>query len=300
MKYLSFTILFVLGFVFCCNAQNMEKLKLDIHSIIADKKALVGVAIKGPGLHDTLSIHGHKHFPMQSVFKFHIGLTMLAQIDEGKFALDQKVDISKNELLPGLWSPIREKYPEGITLTIAEILQYTISQSDNAGCDKLLKMLGGPAFVEDYIQGLGIKDISIKINEEIMQGHWDRQFENWTTPLVTNDLLLLAFNNQNKILSRSSHDFLWKTMKETSTGQKRLKGMLPEGTVVAHKTGWSGINEKTGITAAVNDVGIVFLPNGKPLIISVFITDSSENNETNEKIIADIAWLAWDYFGRDK
>lgn len=300
MKYLSFTLLFGLGFVFCCNAQNMEMLRQDIQSIIADKKALEGVAINGPGLLDTLSIHGHRHFPMQSVFKFHIGLAMLSQIDEGKFALDQKVHISKNELLPGLWSPIREKYPEGVTLTIAEILQYTISQSDNAGCDKLLKMLGGPAFVEDYIQGLGIKDISIKINEEVMQGHWDRQFENWTTPLATNDLLLLAFNNQNKILSRSSHDFLWKTMKETSTGQKRLKGMLPEGTVVAHKTGWSGTNEKTGITAAVNDVGIVFLPDGKPLIISVFITDSSENNETNEKIIADIAWLAWDYFGRDK
>src|SRR5690606_305794 len=121
MKHLSFTFLFVLGVMFCCNAQNIETLRQDILSIIAEKKAVVGVAITGPGLHDTLSIHGHRHFPMQSVFKFHIGLAMLSQIDEGKFALDQKVYISKNELLPGLWSPIREKYPEGATLTIAEI-----------------------------------------------------------------------------------------------------------------------------------------------------------------------------------
>lgn len=259
---------------------------------------MVGVAIAGPEKKDTLSILGQRHFPMQSVFKFHIGLAMLAQIDRGRFALDQKVNISKNELLPGLWSPIRDQYPEGVSLSIAEILQYTISQSDNVGCDILLNMLGGPLFVENYIKGLGIKDISIKINEEIMQSHWDRQFENWTTPIAANALLQMTFSNQNKILSRSNHDFLWKTMKETSTGQKRLKGLLPDSTVVAHKTGWSGTHKETGITAAVNDIGIVFLSDGRPLFISVFITDSTEDNETNEKIIADIARLVWDYFGK--
>ena len=59
--------------------------------------------------------------------------------------------------------------------------------------------------------------------------------------------------------------------------------------LVAHKTGWSGINIETGITAAENNMGIVFLPNGEYFIISVFVKASKENFDTNEKIIADIA-----------
>ena len=86
-------------------------------------------------------------------------------------------------------------------------------------------------------------------------------------------------------------------MKETSTGVNRLKGQLPKGTVVAHKTGSSGTN-KDNLTEAVNDIGIVFLPNGKHFFISVFLTNSKENEETNEKIIADIAKVAYDYFSK--
>jgi beta-lactamase class A len=46
----------------------------------------------------------------------------------------------------------------------------------------------------------------------------------------------------------------------------------------------------------VNDIGIVFLPNGKHFFISVFVTNSKENADTNEKIIADVAKATWDYF----
>ena len=85
-------------------------------------------------------------------------------------------------------------------------------------------------------------------------------------------------------------------MKATQTGKNRLRGQLPENTVLAHKTGWSGTNKSTGITAAVNNIGIIFLPNGKYFIISVFVTESKETLETNEQIISDIGKAAWDYF----
>ena len=84
-------------------------------------------------------------------------------------------------------------------------------------------------------------------------------------------------------------------MRETETGEGRLKGQLPKRTIVAHKTGSSGAN-KEGLTAAVNDIGIVFLPIGKYYFISVFVTNSKENAETIEKIIADISKATWDYF----
>lgn len=271
-------------------------LQQKIKQIVSTKNATVGVSIIGNNGKEKISINGDKHFPMQSVFKFHIGLLMLSEIDKGKFSLDQKIEIQKKDLLPDLYSPIRDKYPDGATLTIAEILEYTVSASDNVGCEVLLRLLGGPQTVENYFVKNKLKDVAIKFNEEQQQANWDLQFQNWTTPKAANKVLESFYDNRKKLLSQQSYDFIWKVMRETKTGVNRLKGQLPENTVVAHKTGSSGVNKQTGVTAAVNDIGIVFLPNGQHFFISVFVTDSKEDATTNEKIIADIAKETWDYF----
>lgn len=276
-------------------AQTAETLRQKIQKIIAVKHAVVGVAIAGNNGKDSLSINGDGHFPLQSVFKFHIALALLSEIDKGRFSLSQEIKIEKKDLLPGLYSPIREKYPTGATLTISEILTYTVSESDNVGCDLLLRLIGGPRAAEAYFTRNGFNDLSIKFNEEDQQGNWDLQFQNNTTPRAANEVLASFYYNTKKLLSESSHAFIWKAMRETGTGKARLKGQLPKGTVVAHKTGSSGTN-KEGLTAAVNDIGIIFLPNGEPVFISVFVTASREDAATNEKIIADIAKATWDHF----
>jgi len=129
-----------------------------------------------------------------------------------------------------------------------------------------------------------------------MQAKWDNMFQNWTTPKAASETLNTFYENKDKLLSKSSYEFFWKTNIETTTGANRIKGQLPAGTTVAHKTGWSGTNKETGITAAVNNIGIVFLPNGEYFIISVFVNESKESFDTNEKIIADIAKEAYDFY----
>nr|WP_293294659.1 class A beta-lactamase, subclass A2 [Allomuricauda sp.] len=277
-------------------SQHNLNLRKKIDSIIQNKKAVVGVAINGLNIQDSISINGDKHFPMQSVFKFPIALTILSEIDKGNLSFDQEIEITKNDLLPGLWSPIQEKHPKGTVLTLAEIIHYTVALSDNVGCDVLLKLLEGPQTVEQYFSSLGFKDFAVKINEETMQNNWELQFLNWTTPKEANKILISYYENKNELLSKESYNFIWNVMKSTKTGKNRLKGQLPKEITAAHKTGWSGKHKETGVTAAVNDIGIVFLPNGDYYTISVFITSSSESLETNEKIIADISRASWDYF----
>ncbi len=292
-KALAIIILLILVFHYQGLAQT-KILRQKILSILSTKKAEVGVSIYGLESKDTISINGNKHLPMQSVFKFHIALAVLHEVDKGKLSLTQKIYISKEDLMPDTWSPIREKYPDGnVKLPLSEILQYTVSQSDNNGCDILLKLIGGTKAVNDYIHKAGIKDVSIKATEAEAAKAWDVQFNNWTTPLAATKLLKTFY--EQKIVSKKSFGFLWKAMLETSTGPDRIKGELPPGTLVAHKTGSSGTN-KEGITSATNDIGIVTLPNGKHFIISVFVTNSKENADANEKIIADISKAAWDYF----
>jgi len=153
--------------------------------------------------------------------------------------------------------------------------------------------LGGVNPVQRYFDSIGIRDFSIKANEEEMHKDWNVQFTNWTTPKSSVALLKLFYDR--KLLSDSSFEFLWKSMTETTTGPNRIKGQLPEGTLVAHKTGSSGPN-KAGVTAATNDIGIITLPNGKHIAICVYVSNSKEDEATNEKIISDIAKIVWDCF----
>jgi beta-lactamase class A len=297
-KFLQFTFLLFLLVTSCkTQADKTDLLRKKIEQILSDKKAVVGVSIIANHGKDTLSLHGDRRFPMQSVFKFHIALAVLSEIDKGKFSLDDKIEIGKDELLPeDFWSPLRDENPNGGIFTIERLIQYSVSHSDNTACDVLIRLIGTPKTVEEYIKKSGINAIQITFNEEEMQAKWENMFQNWTTPRAASETLKLFYENKHNLLSKSSYDFFWKTNQETTTGKNRIKGLLPEETVVAHKTGWSGTNKETGITAAVNNVGIVFLPNGDYFIISVFVSESKENFDTNEKIIADIAKATYDFY----
>jgi beta-lactamase class A len=265
-----------------------------INKIASKNNATVGVAIYDFETKKSYGLNTKKRFPMQSVFKFHIGLAVLDWVDKGKFHLDQKIFISKKRMEADWYSPIRDKFPNGdIYLSILDILRPTVSESDNVGCEVLIDLLGGPKVVNDYIKNLGMKDVQIIHNETVMQASWEPQFDNYSTPQSAVDLLKAFY--QNKILSDGNRNLMRNLLEETSTGKNRIRGLLPPSTLVAHKTGTSGTQKSTGIMAAVNDIGVVSLPNGKQFAIAVFVSNSKENIETNEKIIAEIAKAAYDF-----
>lgn len=267
----------------------VSQVKNKIEKIIENKHLELGFALCNLSTGDTLSINGNKRFPMQSVFKFPIALAMLHEVDKGNYELNQKMHIRKEDLRPGLWSPLEKRYPDGdVYLPLSEIIKYTVAQSDNVGCDFLLKTLGGASNINKYIHKEGITDICIKNNEQEMQSSWSVQFENWTTP-KTMIQLLKKFNDKELLLS-DTHTFLWNVMAKTSTGSIRNK--LPKNAIVVHKTGTSGYNNEK-ISAATNDVGIISLPNGKKIAFAIFITNSKETPEVNADVIADIAVLLY-------
>jgi beta-lactamase class A len=89
-------------------------------------------------------------------------------------------------------------------------------------------------------------------------------------------------------LSASSTKTLIEIMERCHTGEKRLKGLLPLDTVVAHKTGT--------LMSIANDVGLVSLPDGSKFAIAVYIKGDTKGTEVQDRVIADIARVAYDYF----
>ena len=285
------TILFLLISIFSF-AQKAE-LKKEISKITEGKKATVAVSVLGidfPFQYN--NNNAEKKLPMQSVFKYHIALAVLDLVDQGKLSLDQKVFIKKSELLPNTWSPIREKNPEGnFEMPISELIEYSVAMSDNVGCDVLLRLIGGPKVVHDFLISKGAKDTQIVYNEEIMQSAWKNQYENYTTMKSATRLLKDFYKG--KILSKKSTEFLLAVMYRTSTGLNKIVEQLPKSAKVAHKTGSSGKND-AGLTGAENDIAIITLPNGKTYAIAIFVSDSMETWEVNCKMISDISKVVFE------
>jgi beta-lactamase class A len=272
-----------------------QELQHQIEQIASAAKGRVGVSALVMETGETVSLSPHDHFPMQSVYKLPIGMAVMKQVDTGKLKLDQRVPVTKSDFVRiGQHSPIRDKNPNGAELTVSDLLRFAISESDGTASDVLVKLAGGPGTIQGYLNDLGIKDMTVLNSEKEIGQDWDTQYRNWATPEAAVTLLLAL--HERRGLLESSQAFLLKLLIESTPGPKRLKGLLPAGTVVAHKTGTSGT--KNRITAATNDIGILTLPNGRHLAIAVFVADSPADEATREGVIAKIARVAWDEWSK--
>lgn len=294
MKYLiSYLVLATL----CCACSTKshtqrKEIEQKIAEVIQNKKATVGVAVLADD--EIVALHNNEiHFPLLSVFKFHVALTVLDKMDKEHISLDSIIEVKSSQLLPDTYSPLRQKFPnQDINISLAELLQYSISQSDNNACDILIDYAGGIGQVNKYIQSLGIEDFNLSATEELM--HRDRAsvYGNWSTPEAMVQLLSIA--DKKDLFSTKYKDFLLKTMEETSTGRDKLKGKLPSDVTVGHKTG-SSDRSPEGMKIADNDAGYVVLRGGQKYYIAVFITDSYETDQENAAIIARISKAVHDF-----
>ncbi|MDQ3908364.1 MAG: class A beta-lactamase-related serine hydrolase, partial [Acidobacteriota bacterium] len=191
------------------------------------------------------------------------------------------------------YSPIRDKNPKGVELTIAELLRYAVSESDGTASDVLMNLAGGPQGVMAFLSEIKVSGINVANPEKEIGRDWQTQYENWATPAGAVELL--AALQERRGLSAESQALAFKLLTESIPGAKRLKGLLPAGTVVAHKTGTGGLRD--GVTSATNDIGIITLPNGRHAAVAVFITDSKADLDTREAVIAKIAKAIWDKWG---
>ena len=148
-------------------AQQMSELENRIDSLLNGKKATVGIAVwtdKG----DMLRYNDHVHFPLLSVFKFHVALAVLDKMDKQSISLDSIVSIKASQMLPNTYSPLRKKFPDqDFTITLRELMQYSISQSDNNACDILIEYAGGIKHINDYICRLSIDSFNLSEKELI-------------------------------------------------------------------------------------------------------------------------------------
>jgi beta-lactamase class A len=271
-----------------------DELRKQIEQIASAAKGRVGVGAAVLETGETVFLNPREHFPMQSVYKLPIGMAVLQQVEAGKLSLAQKVRVEKSDFVRrGMHSPIRDQNPNGAELSVEELLRFSVSESDGTASDVLLKLAGGAEAVGKYLSDLKISEMIVADSEKEIGKDWETQYRNWASP--EGAVALLRALHERRGISEQNQALLLKMMIESPTGPKRLKGLLPKGTIVAHKTGTSGTER--GITAATNDIGLITLPNGRHLAIAVFVSDSPADESTREEVIAKIARAVWDKWG---
>ena len=155
---------------------------------------------------------------------------------------------------------------------------------------------GGTAKVNSYLRALGIHEMVIATPEKPMGFDEMVQYRNWATPTALGHLLKSL--QQGRGLSPSSRKLLLSWMINSPTGPARIKGMLPPGTEVAHKTGSSGT--RNGLTRTTNDVGIIRLNDGRHLALAVLISDARADERSRDAVIAKIARATYDCWSKEQ
>jgi len=279
----------------------------------------IGVAAQLIGGTDVVTLNGDATFVMASTFKVALAATLLDRVDKGEIRLDQRIDITPDMLVAGGGVVTADLVHPGISLSVANLIEVMISESDNTATDICLRLAGGPAAVTARLRALGIE--GQRVDRYVVEGIRDfygltapgtkavveeatlQEPTFWLSPVEPNPdfesdprdqttpkamlELLLAIDGA-KALSAESRAFLLGAMSRTRTAPARIKGLLPKDTPVAHKSG--------SIGGVANDVGYVTLPDGRRFAIAVFTSGSTTPLADRDRAIAEVSRTLYDYF----
>jgi beta-lactamase class A len=269
-----------------------------------------------------IAFNGRERFPMASTYKIAIAVQLLHQVDQGAVSLDRMVELKTSDFHPGSGMLTELLSRSGVSLSVRNLLELMLVLSDNTATDLLLRLAGGPEAVTARVRAMGIRDMDIhrptvnmiadsegyalppenewkpalfqKLYEATPEESRKASLRNFQTdPRDTSSPeamgMLLERMVRGEGLKGESRALLLDIMERCQTGKARIKGILPPGTVVVHKTGtFSGITNDAGIITLPQDAGHV--------AIAVFVKSSLRTPAERERAIAQVSRAVYDFF----
>ena len=169
--------------------------------------------------------------------------------------------------------------------TASTLLDGMMVHSDNRATDQLLAALGGPAVIDGWLRGHQLAGIRVDRTIAGLLGDdrdlWDVRDSSTPTAMLG----LLRLLDSGDALTPQSRYLLLDMMRRCATGSNRIRGILPPGARVEHKTGT--LNGYTG------DVGYLTRPDGRRIAV-VFFARGGSNRPA---VISTAARAIYDAFG---
>lgn len=301
----------------------LARLEREIERLAALAGGTVGVAAVHLETGRAVYLNPRERFPMASTYKVPIAVQLLTRVDRGEVRLDSLIPLDAGDLHPGSGTLTDLFDDPGVILSVRNLLELMLLISDNSATDIMLEVAGGADAVTRRIQELGVEGLRVDRPTVQLIADWlgvrglppaaEVSKERWqelsravseaereaaaaafnadprdtSTPEAMARLLEVIWRGQ--ALSPENTALLLDIMRRCQTGQNRIKGMLPPGIEVQHKTGTIG--------GTTNDVGIINLPDGGGHVVTVvFMKESKRQGEERERAIAQISRAIYDYF----
>ncbi len=237
----------------------------------------LGVAVLDTGTGRTAEWRGDERFPLNSSFKVLLAAMVLARVDAGAETLERTVPIEASDLVS--WAPAVEK-KVGSTMTVAELCSAAVTLSDNAAANLLLETVGGPDDLTRFLRETGDQVTRLDRTEPTLNDTAPGDPRDTTSPramLSSLEHLLLGDR-----LSPASRQQLLDWMLANKTGDTRIRAGVPANWRVGDKTGTSG-------KGAISDVAILFPPDRKPVLLTIYIAEATRKTEELSALQAAVA-----------
>ncbi|MFB3854457.1 MAG: serine hydrolase [Vicinamibacterales bacterium] len=303
----------------------LERLQAQIERAIAAANGSVGVGLKHLESGVELYVNGDEPYPMASTVKVAVLIELYAKVKAGQLDWNERVEVTPDHRVTGSGQLFVLFDPPGVQLSLHNVANLMMLISDNSATDICISK----ALKEDInkrLASLGIKGMRVDRTIAELLSRPDpvpgakpepppenepealaaalafqrRQIARWVQidqtaadprDQATPRAFISIFEKlwRGEVVDPESSAAMLETMKRCSTGAARIKGLLPARTVVAHKTGSLG--------GVHDDVGIIYLPDGAGhLAIAVLSKSVRATSEEADRVIAEIARYAYDYF----
>lgn len=234
-----------------------------------------GVIVEDLGTGRRFMHQAERSFPAASIVKIPIMAACFQAASEGKLNLSEQVTIKTSDKTSG--SGLLKTMPSGSVLTIQQLIELMISQSDNTATNLLIDRLGLD-YLNSYFEKSGLK--GTKMSRKMMDFS-QRKYgvENFTT--AEDIAFVLKKIYRGELISPQVSSFCLEYLKRQKL-KDRIPAKLPKGIVVAHKTGLE--------RGVCHDAGIVFTGNGNYLICVLSKSPKTkQGSRPAKKFIANLA-----------
>jgi beta-lactamase class A len=261
----------------------------------------VGVAVTDVAAGWTAGVDQDRPYPQQSVSKLWVAITVMKAVDEGRIDLDAWVTLTDDDRSV-FFQPVAYNIGKaGYTTQISSLLRRALVESDNAANDKLMREMGGPAGVAAALAPMKLEGVKAGVYERDLQARtaglvwqadygvgWNFQAAREALPKAEREAAMAAYLaapldgaspagitnalaalSRGELLSADSTETLLGLMRAARTGPRRLKGGLPQGWSIAHKTGTG--QDFEGAAVGINDVGLLTAPDGHVYAVAVMM-----------------------------
>ena len=245
-----------------------SSLEAQLASIASAERGRIGVAAIDLATGRNIAVLGDQAFPLASTSKIAIVATFLQGVDDGRYSLNSHYPLMVPVASAKLSSAVAPVRP-GQMVSALGLIELALTRSDNPATDALLAAVGGPQAVNRWLRTAGLtgqridRDIATLVRDDgVINPATSVDLRDSTTPQAM--VRLLSGLHHGEWLSDSSRAVLLGAMERCVTGKRRIRGMLPEGAKVAHKTGT--------LSNTASDVGFITTPDGRTIALAIYVT----------------------------